>query len=361
AQMEALRSAILKGYQELEKNTYSLDITTEKAAINIGEYDGYRNSWPVALRFSLMGVPFSLDFYIPYEMVTGSTIPNLRPQTDEEQRTYEEYLDQVDLFDAYFSSSRNTLYGTLTYRVFVGERPSTYRITVQSYTLRRTDTGKTILSEKEEFPRFLKEGTYRSQPAFSIEGGYASVLDGAMARAEKKRKIKLDVASFLRDQYLNGEYAISVTIGMLFTDPLVHETPLYVPFGASFSSRTKKVPAVRCGIAVNAGLSTTGLADGYLGGLFELSIMMERVFPLVMKPDTYWRPSTINTIAFIRCHGGGGVYPHLDFIKKLHLDLMGGLRVGIRGRVMLEVSAGIRALGEFAGRPTARIGLWYGF
>ncbi len=350
AQKETLRSAILKEYQELEKNTYSRDITTEKAQINIGEYDGSRNSWPVALRFTLLDVPFSMDFYVPYEAVTGLKIPNLRPKTGEEQLKYEEYLDQVNLFDTYFSTTKNSLHGTLTYRVFVGKRPSTYRIVLQAYALGRTDTGKTILSENVEFPGILEEETYQSRPAFSIEDGYTSVVDKELARTEGKEKRKQEFSLKMQDPNLFPQHLLA-TVGIgwgVLNSPSV-TSDVKIDVTGSVIQYNKKLPWLGYGMWLY-GVVTKDTVGSYMA----IAAMVEGSYPLSIARSTHTNASQRLFLAFCRASFGVGFNQILklqDFKANPHMDLSVGVRLGGH-HVLAGVYGGVQIIGPMAGSIT---------
>ncbi len=369
SQLKTLEKEIKTGYQVLEKHTYSLHFPGNEAALNVGGYDAYRRSWPVALRLSLVDVPFSLDFYVPYAAITGKRTPNLYPSSDAEFAQYEEYLNTVDLFEAYFSTASHPFFGTLSYRVFAGERPSTYRIAVESYVLKRTDSGATVLTEAWKLPHFEKEGTYQSYPALPIDAGFTSQIDAAKTKIGiKEQKIRV-ADTILRDRYLNPELSISIAPTGWFTDPQKYDTPAYIGVNLCASWRQKKRPALRVGYGVSLGFSATKIeynlsytSYAHTEVFSELFGQIEVLFPLVTNPDATLKPGNILAIAFLRCDGGICFSSHQDVKSGPTglLNLTAGLRLGQRGKKRkVEISAGVQALGYIAGTPIARVGIGF--
>ena len=145
SQMDSLIESIIDGYKHLESSEFVL-VPDNNIKIKVDNYDGARKAWPVAIRFSLFGKQIGYDTYIPYQNILDTTF-------DE----YEKYLDEVDLFEAYFSSIASPLNIHLTYSISPGMNPSQYLVIFKKLTLTRMDNGETVYSDKdlkEKMPPF---------------------------------------------------------------------------------------------------------------------------------------------------------------------------------------------------------------
>ena len=150
--LKSLERSIINEFNRLEREKATITSITDGIALRLGTYDGYRNSWPVAIRFALYEYPYSFDVYVPYEKITNKKLPSLSPKNTSEWKAYEEYLDAVDLFEAYFASFPNALYCTIEYSIQPGEGTSEYVILLHSVNFFRSDTGEVIYTESYDNP-----------------------------------------------------------------------------------------------------------------------------------------------------------------------------------------------------------------
>ena len=119
--------------------------------------------------------------------MTGQKLPNLSVETEQRYEEYNQYLDIVDLFEAYFSTTAEVaLNGSCTYRIYVGENPSEYGVVVEAVTLYRSDTGETVYSHQDT--RAMEQVMYYHYlPATTMDEWYTSPL----VRYQKNKQQKL--------------------------------------------------------------------------------------------------------------------------------------------------------------------------
>jgi len=243
--LQQLKKEIVDGYKRLEETTFALDSIQDSVMIKVGSYNGLRNSWPVAIRLSILNQSIPLDLYVPYEAMTGEKVPDLSAESVRRHEEYERYLDSVDLFEAYFSTADVALTGSITYRIYVGENPSEYGVGVESVTLRRTDTGETIYSHKdlEAMDRVMY---YRHNPATPIEHWYTSRLtqyhrsairkaENALSKSQRRKALN----AMMEKSTLNQSRMAMVTAGLTFAR--MEESSLPYPFTLGFEA-TYRMP-----------------------------------------------------------------------------------------------------------------------
>jgi len=133
---------ILSDYDILKSKQFTLT----QSSIKIGDYDGHNKNWPVAIRFTILNQEFSFDDFLTFEYVTATQIPNLVPTTKQEEKRYEEYLNLVDLFEAYFATATNPLKAKIVYNITQGESPSHYNINIINVAISRTDNDESVFT-----------------------------------------------------------------------------------------------------------------------------------------------------------------------------------------------------------------------
>jgi len=240
-----LKNEIVDGYKHLEKTTFALDSIQDSVMIKVGAYNGLRNSWPVAIRLSILNQPIPIDLYVPFESMTGERVPDLGAESARRHEEYERYLDSVDLFEAYFSTADIALTGSISYRIYVGENPSEYGVVVESVTLRRTDTGETIYSHKdsEAMDRVMY---YRHDPAIPVEHWYTSRLtqyhrseirkaENALSKSQRREALN----AMMEKSTLNQSRMAMVTAGLTFAR--MEGSAISYPFTLGFEA-TYRMP-----------------------------------------------------------------------------------------------------------------------
>ena len=106
--MDDLLKSIINDYKLLENSTYYVQSGIDNISVNIGSYDGYRKSWPVAFSVDILQKEIFQDIYLPYENITKSKLPSFSI-TEKNKNAYSTYLDNVDLFEMFFSTADNPL------------------------------------------------------------------------------------------------------------------------------------------------------------------------------------------------------------------------------------------------------------
>lgn len=150
-QQQDLLEDLYAEYKNLEKMKFTIKTLQYGVSLKVGTYDGYRKSWPVAVRFAILGKQFAYDSYISYEQMTSLELPNFSVQTKIEDNAYSTYLDQVDLFEAYFSSTKTPILVDISYRISPSSDFSEYVIILSSVNLVRSDNGKVFYSYPEAY------------------------------------------------------------------------------------------------------------------------------------------------------------------------------------------------------------------
>ena len=124
----------------LGKTTYDLSSLTGGIDVSINQYDGARGGWNLKYK---VGTLFSGEIFLPYETLTGKkkvdTITDMSQMAD-----YQEYLDNVDMFDSMFRGDVPVLVVEAKCHVVVGGGTLSYQVVPDSLTVRRIDTDKVV-------------------------------------------------------------------------------------------------------------------------------------------------------------------------------------------------------------------------
>ncbi len=301
--LQQLEKEIVDGYKHLEKTTFTLDSLHNSVMIKVGVYNGMRNSWPVAIRLSIMDQTLPIDLYVPYESMTGQKLPNLSVETEQRYEEYNQYLDIVDLFEAYFSTTAEVaLNGSCTYRIYVGENPSEYGVVVEAVTLYRSDTGETVYSHQDT--RAMEQVMYYHYlPATTMDEWYTSPLvryqKNKQQKAEKARsktERQESLLALMRNEDINPVEMLMLTAG-LTVEKLERATVLYpITVGLEGTFQIPKNNAFRLGIGMESTLGADGV-EYYLLGIAEL------VFPVHVFPEKKSRKE-VGLLGFIRSVAG---------------------------------------------------------
>lgn len=185
-ELDQAHDSVVNGYRDLEKNAYTMNSIIDDIQITVDRYDGYRKSWPVAIRFSILGTHFSYDLYLSYESVTGKKLPkDTASARGADAELYDDYLNEVDLFEAYFASIDQPLACDFSYIFSIGSAPSEYIIIPTRLVLFRLDSSETIY--QLGFPNIHEHAkSYIHQPPINVEIDYNSMFVREQAREESK-------------------------------------------------------------------------------------------------------------------------------------------------------------------------------
>ena len=144
---------IIKSEAEaLGKTEYTMSSLTGGIDISINQYDGEKGGWEMSMK---AGSLFSDKIFLSYETLTGKKkVPVV---TDISKiNEYQEYLDNVDMFDSMFRGDVPVIVVEMTCHVVVGGGTLSYQVVPESLIVRRIDTDTTVceMNEKELSKRY---------------------------------------------------------------------------------------------------------------------------------------------------------------------------------------------------------------
>ena len=143
-QLVTLFEAYREDVGRLESTEYHVSGFSHAMTINFDTYDGARQAWPMVIQVDVSGESITLERYLSYTEVTGLPVRDGRSATASE---YEEYLDQVDLFNFLFTTEPLSIINCdIICSVKETDGPSQYVIEVEHVDLTRLDTMKIITS-----------------------------------------------------------------------------------------------------------------------------------------------------------------------------------------------------------------------
>ena len=124
----------------LGKATFDFSSITGGIEISINQYDGGTGGWN--LRYKV-GALFSGEIFLPYETLTEKT--KVDSVSDMSQwADYQEYLDNVDMFDSMFRGDVPVIVVEAQCHVVVSGGTLSYQVVPDSLVVRRIDTDKTV-------------------------------------------------------------------------------------------------------------------------------------------------------------------------------------------------------------------------
>lgn len=153
---DPLLEEIIGEYTYLEKTVVTISsIKNEKdIQYSVGTFNGDTNSWSVLLYFYNNGKE-SLGQYkasVSYQALTGKKTFSERKENfrsrEQEESAYNEFLDDVDLYNSLFAHSAQVLTFEVDYVVEPWSVPSQYRICFKELRIKDTLDGKLLHSEK---------------------------------------------------------------------------------------------------------------------------------------------------------------------------------------------------------------------
>lgn len=262
-QLNTLSGKILSNYKKLDGAEFSLQSIRDEIQFKIGNYDGYRKSWPVAVRISVLGAQFSFDLYIPYEKITGKSLPNFKSDSESDLKAYDEYLDQVDLFETFLLTTHDPIFIEAMYKVSPGAAASQYYVIPEQLKIKRADTGK-VMHEIPTAELYKNIAVYASKPSISLDIKYESYYSKKIASAEVKQttqkpkatqKTKITLKNNLENRSLYYREGFYLQLGM-----------------ASLPSSHTHVDQSTFGIAASVAGYYTPFTFVYVGGAVDLSV-----------------------------------------------------------------------------------------
>ena len=178
---EAELLEIIKAKAEALENTeFNLSSLTGGLVISITKYDRDRGGWELSLD---AGSLFSEKVFLSYEVVTGKKM--VPAVTDQSQLSeYQEYLDNIDMFDSMFSRDIPVIAAEVKCRVNTGKGSLIYQIVLGSLVVKRTDTGATIYEmDAREFGKRQGNLMISSSTGLDVRSTYeikTSTLDSSL-------------------------------------------------------------------------------------------------------------------------------------------------------------------------------------
>lgn len=287
-QLDDILSSLYKEIQSLEAKSFALKTLQDDITVKVGTYDGYRKSWPVAIRIHVLGNQLAFDVYIPYTAITGNALPDLSPSDDKEMQAYEQYLNQVDIFEAFFSSVALPLLVEAEYAVKTSNSPSAYTLGIRSVKLFRTDTQALVYTYKPESSKETSL-TYQYTPSTNIQ----KELDVLFEKERRKEAKQLERKALFDDPRLN--YRNDVTVHLGFANGALIEPGITNQFsGSSFSLEAYYTPIRSLYVGMSIENHSIGVEqnDTYLparesGGLLAI---VGGIYPFLIGEDIILKP-----------------------------------------------------------------------
>lgn len=279
SQQQEISEVVYSGYRNLESKRFMVKSLQDEISLKVGSYDGYRKSWPLAVRFSIFDIEFAYDTYISYEDMTGISLPKFNPNTQAERDVYNNYLDQVDLFEAYFSNTKLPLVINITYQISPTKNPSEYMVIPTGGELFRSDTGMNIGSFSKTFSIETAD-PYTYSPVTNVLPAVNSLYEKIQDKNLKKNERK-ELLENPSQNYREGLF-VSLGFALLFPKP-PYDT---IATGPSYSVSWYCTPFnnVYCGLAGEISFVGRSLPTGRKYYLTEEYIFTNNsigIYPLV--------------------------------------------------------------------------------
>lgn len=150
----------------LGKTTYTMSSLTGGITFSIEQYDGNKGGWTLSYEMGNLINPKKI--FLSYEALTGMTKYSVL--TDASQySTYQEYLDNVDMFDSMFRGDVPVIEVEVKCHVIVDAGTLTYQIMPDSLVVRRIDTDKVVFEQSSsELQKAYGKLTVKSSTGLDI-------------------------------------------------------------------------------------------------------------------------------------------------------------------------------------------------
>ncbi len=215
--LDDLEDQILMGYSELESATFTSNSRNNAFNIKIGDYDGYQKSWPIAIRLSILEETISFDTYLPYQAVTGKALPRIGTRAETSLEAYNEYLDEVDIFNLFFASVKSPFSITVFYSVISGLGSSEYVISLIEGEIRRSDTQTTVLKISSSQAKNADRVAFVYSPSTPFAPNFMRVKnaeDIKIAKEAQKQRTEAAMKDFFMNRNENGRRGLILGIGI---------------------------------------------------------------------------------------------------------------------------------------------------
>ena len=187
---EKLRKKIIADMSSLKRQKFTADsIADNNLHLRIGNYNGDYKGWEYILTFIFDGKANTCSSgWLTYKEITGLDIPSYpeagAPGRDKKIKTYQEYQDNVEIYDSFFRMNVPYIQAVLTYSIISCdyETPSQYNCTFEKIEFTNVQENKKIkeISPNEHF-------IYKYEPSTIINWN----LKGTRKIQEKTKEHKI--------------------------------------------------------------------------------------------------------------------------------------------------------------------------
>ena len=140
-----IKTIISSKLEMLDGMTYNISSVLGSMDVTITQYNGASGGWTIDYQASDSRFPFSGSIFLSYEQLTG-LIAYKTVSDYSQMEQYQEYLDNVDMFDSLFRSDTPILQVSAQFIIQVGSGSLQYFIVPQNLEVKRVDTNQIIVS-----------------------------------------------------------------------------------------------------------------------------------------------------------------------------------------------------------------------
>ena len=137
---EEILKIIREESDALDAAVFNMSSLTGSMGVSINKFDGARGGWNLKYTGETI---FNGEIFLSYETLTGKkkvdTITDMSQLAD-----YQEYLDNVDMFDSMFRGDVPVIVVEAQCHVVVGEGTLSYQVVPDSLVVKRIDTGNVV-------------------------------------------------------------------------------------------------------------------------------------------------------------------------------------------------------------------------
>lgn len=166
-----LWDSILNDKESIEKGSYIASTLDKKLILSVKDYDGTAQGWyyDLAMTFNSSTI-YTESGILSYKDITGKDAPKFPDSEDkkfdEKVKIYNEFQDDVELFDSFFRTGVPFITANISYKIKAApyNRPSEYDITLEKLSFTN------LQQNKETSSRKIKENTvYKYFPVTFID------------------------------------------------------------------------------------------------------------------------------------------------------------------------------------------------
>ena len=137
---------ILENITSLNNTDFTIDSSIDDMNITIGQYNGYKNNWPVVVDFTILNKRIEMEFGLSFEDFEQTKIPVIGVDGEYSPGFYS-YMEQVEVLETYFADSEsNPISIKLQYSITSDkESIHNYSINVNKMIVTRNDNNEQII------------------------------------------------------------------------------------------------------------------------------------------------------------------------------------------------------------------------